>query len=145
MVKLQVTLDTNVLVAGLRSRGGASFQILSIWLEGRFRACVSVPLWLEYEAVLKREHIAAGHGLSAEDIDVLLATFAAHIVPVELNFTWRPQLRDPKDEMVFDTALNGRSEALVTFNRDDFSKPAAKFGLKLWTPRELLRRSRLER
>jgi hypothetical protein len=49
-----VVLDTNVLVAALRSRRGASFALVSkvgsAWLP-----LISVPLVLEYEAIGKRE------------------------------------------------------------------------------------------
>jgi putative PIN family toxin of toxin-antitoxin system len=141
---LRVTLDTNVLVAGLRSRRGASYQLLRSWVRGEFAACASVPLWLEYEAVLKRPEIAAGHGLSEGEIDVLLDTWATHVDPVELHYTWRPQLRDPKDEMVFETAMNGRAHALVTFDQGDFAKAAQRFRLALWFPCDLVLRLRSE-
>lgn len=140
MMQLRVTLDTNVLVAGLRSRNGASFRVLSQWLRGDFVACASVPLWLEYEATLKRADMAIVLRLSGDDVDALLDAWAVHVVPVELRFLWRPQLRDPKDEMVLETALNGRADALVTFNRADFDKAARRFGLTLWRPQELLAR-----
>ncbi|MCC6197161.1 MAG: putative toxin-antitoxin system toxin component, PIN family [Burkholderiales bacterium] len=140
MTPWRVTLDTNVLISGLRSRNGASFRILSRWLRGEFVACASVPLWLEYEATLKRDDVAAAHGLSGDEVDALLDAWSVHVVPVELRFSWRPQLRDPKDEMVLETALNGRAEALVTFNRDDFEHAARQFGVPLWRPQDLLAR-----
>lgn len=140
MTPPRITLDTNVLVAGLRSRRGASHAVLRHWLNGRFLACASVPLWIEYEATLERDEIAAAHGLTAGEIDSLLDAWAGHVEPVELHYTWRPQLRDPKDEMVLQTALNGRCEALVTFNEADFAKAARKLGMPVWNPRDLLRR-----
>ena len=140
MTFCRVTIDTNVLVAGLGSRNGASFQVLSHWLDGSFVACASVPLWLEYEATLKRDDLRKMHGLADREIDVLLDAWATHVVPVELQFTWRPQLRDPKDEMVLETALNGRADALVTFNRADFEEAAQRFRLPLWRPQDLLAR-----
>lgn len=140
MTRPRVTLDTNVLVAGLRSRNGASFRVLSRWLQGHFVACASVALWLEYEATLKRKDIATAHGLSGDEIDTILDAWARNVVPVEIRFTWRPQLPDPKDEMVLETALNGRADALVTFNRADFEKAARRFSLPLWRPQELLAR-----
>lgn len=55
---------------------------------------------------------------------------------------WRPQLRDPVDEMVLDTAVNGRAEALVTFNQRDYSGVVGRFAVELLSPREALRRIR---
>jgi putative PIN family toxin of toxin-antitoxin system len=138
----RITLDTNVLVAGLRSRNGASFQVLRLWTDGTIDVCASVPLWMEYEATLKRADVVAGHALSPADIDVLLATWARNVIAVELHFHWRPQLKDPKDEMVLETALNGTVDALVTFNRHDFTPVAGRFGLAIWHPRDLLLQTR---
>jgi hypothetical protein len=70
------------------------------------------PLFLEYEAVLKQPEQLAASGLSPADVDAALDALAALIEPVEAHLGWRPQLHDPDDEM----ALNGRAEALVTYN-----------------------------
>jgi hypothetical protein len=58
------------------------------------------PLFLEYEEVLKRPEQRLAHGLALELIDEFLAEFSALIEPVEVHFSWRPQLRDANDEMV---------------------------------------------
>src|ERR1022692_1042855 len=50
----ETVLDTNVLVAALRSKRGASHQLLRLIGEGEWRLNVSVALALEYEEVLKR-------------------------------------------------------------------------------------------
>lgn len=133
----RVVLDTNVLVAAARSRLGASHALLRAVRDDRFRLLASVPLFLEYEAVLKRpEHLAEGRR-SAAMVDTFLDTLSLHADPVHLFYLWRPQLRDPADEMVLETALNGRADALVTFNVADFAA-ASRFGLPVWTPQVLL-------
>lgn len=66
----RVVLDTNVLVAGLRSRRGASFRLLSEVGRGKFEIALSVPLVLEYEDALLRH--AAVTGLSTADVDAVL-------------------------------------------------------------------------
>jgi hypothetical protein len=50
----QIVLDTNVLVAALRSKNGASYRLLHSLGDGRWRPNLTVPVVLEYEAVLKR-------------------------------------------------------------------------------------------
>ena len=47
-------LDTDVMVAALRSDRGASRQLLLAALNQRLELLLSVPLMLEYEAVLTR-------------------------------------------------------------------------------------------
>lgn len=140
---MRLVLDTNVLVAASRSRLGASFQLLEAWQDNRFTAVASVPLFLEYEAVLKRpEHLRVS-GFALPEIDVLLAQWAVWIEPVTLHYLWRPQLTDAKDELVLETAANGRADAIVTFNATHFLKAAAAFDLKVWSPADVLKRLRI--
>lgn len=134
----RIVLDTNVIVAGLQSRNGASNRLLRMVPERRFALLLSVPLFLEYEAVLKRPERQAAHGLSSEKIDTLLAVWARLGVPVSLHYLWRPQLRDAGDEMVLETAVNGRADGLVTFNVQDFKPAASRFGIELLTPAQWL-------
>ena len=139
MTYLRVVLDTNILVAASRSSSGASFALLQALRNRRFLALVSVPLMLEYEAVLKRpEQLAIGQR-NAAIVDDFLDALCLYVEPVHLHYLWRPQLRDPADEMVLETALNGRADALVTLNERDFVV-AANFRLPVWSPGIFLRR-----
>ena len=81
----------------------------------------SPPLFLEYEEVLKRPEQRLAQGLSLEAIDELLAELAAIVKPVEVHFQWRPQTPDPNDEVVLETAINGRANAIVKHNAADFA------------------------
>lgn len=134
----RIVLDTNVFVAGLQSRNGASNRILRSIPERRFLLLASVPLFLEYESVLKRPERLAHHGFTSEQLDAFLDVWAAYCAPVTLHYLWRPQLRDAQDEMVLETAVNGGADALVTFNVQDFRAAAPKFGLTILTPAEWL-------
>jgi putative PIN family toxin of toxin-antitoxin system len=132
-MKLRVVLDTNVLVAAARSRLGASHRLLQVLRDGHYVALASVPLMLEYETVLKRPEQLAAASRSVEMTDAFLDALALRIEPVHLHYLWRPQLRDPADEMVLETALNGRAQALVTLNTADF-EAASRFRLPVLTP-----------
>lgn len=135
----RVVLDTNVLVAAARSREGASFALLQALREGRYVALASVPLMLEYEAVLKRpEQLVPGLRTLAT-VDAFLEALSLRMEPVHLHYLWRPQLRDPADEMVLETALNGRADALVTLNVADFAA-AARFHMPVMLPRQFWQR-----
>jgi putative PIN family toxin of toxin-antitoxin system len=136
---LRLVLDTNVLVTALSNRDGASHLLIRWALTDRIVFLASPALWLEYEAVIKRPQIRLRHGISLENLDIVLDTLAAHVKPVHLNYLWRPQLRDPNDEMVLETALNAGADALVTFNTKDFAEAADRFALKLATPAECIK------
>jgi len=98
----------------------------------------SIPLWLEYEAVLKRDEIRRMHGLSPKKVDTFLGNLALFCTPVTQHYLWRPQLSDPNDEMVLETALNGQADALVTFNIADFEIATKRFAVNLIQPRTFL-------
>ena len=138
-MKLRLVLDTNVLVTALCNREGASHLLIRWVLTDKLVLLASPALWLEYEAVIKRPEIRLRHGISLENLDIVLDTLAAHVEPVHLNYLWRPQLRDPNDEMVLETALNACADALVTFNTKDFADAADRFALKLVTPAECIK------
>lgn len=142
MTKKRVVLDTNVLVAAGRSRQGAAFALLQLLRDEQFRLLVSVPLFLEYEAVLKRPEHRQG-GRSEAMVDAFLDGLSLRAEAVHLYYLWRPQLRDLADEMVLETALNGRADALVTFNVSDFA-PANRFALPVLTPSAFLQQLKKE-
>ena len=60
-------------------------------------------------------------------------------VLVQLSFRWRPQLNDPDDEMILDTAVNGSADAIVSYNRRDFEAGARFFGIQVLSPAEAWR------
>jgi putative PIN family toxin of toxin-antitoxin system len=138
----RVVLDTDVIVAALRSVTGGSNAVLTEVATGRLVILVTPALFLEYEAVLKRPEQRLVHGLGLVEIDQFLAALAAASEAVEVSFQWRPQLRDANDEMVLETALNGQADALVTHNVKDFAEAANRFGLRVLRPGEVLKELR---
>lgn len=131
---MRLILDTATMVAAIRSDAGASRRLLLAGLERRITLLASVPLMIEYQAVMTRpEHLEAS-GLSVEDVNVLLDAVAAVVEPVRLAFLWRPAVRDQNDDMVLEAAVNGRADAIVTFNLRDFGQVAERFGIETLAP-----------
>ena len=136
---MRLVLDTDVVVAAMRSPTGASAGLLVAATDGVITMLANVALVLEYEAVCRRaEHIKAA-GFDAKNLSLFLDAIMALVEPVESHFVWRPQLRDAADEMVLEAAINGSAEAIVTFNRRDFGKAPELFGVKVLLPRDALR------
>lgn len=129
-------LDTNVLVAGLRSRNGVAFRLLSLVGTGHFQICLSVPVVLEYETVLLDQ--VEQLYLTAADVGDLLDYFCSVAKQQEVYFLWRPYLKDPKDDLVLEAAVAGSCEAIITYNRRDFAG-AENFGIRILTPGQFLR------
>ncbi|HEV3157241.1 MAG TPA: putative toxin-antitoxin system toxin component, PIN family [Candidatus Baltobacteraceae bacterium] len=135
-----MVLDTNILVCALRSQRGASNRLLIAAVQRRLTLLASVPLFLEWEAVIKRPEHRLVHGLSLERLDIVLSDLAVLIEPVQLDFLWRPQTHDASDEMVIEAAVNGRADAIITHNFRDLASAAARFGIAVFSPQDALKR-----
>lgn len=134
-MKPSIVIDTNVLIAALRSRRGASFKVISLMDRGLFQLSVSVPLVLEYESVAKR--ISKSLGITYSDIDDIL-DYICHIASHrKIYYLWRPFLRDPGDDMVLEVAVESESDFIVTHNIKDFIG-IEQFGIKAITPNQFL-------
>ncbi|MDJ1168334.1 putative toxin-antitoxin system toxin component, PIN family [Roseofilum sp. BLCC_M154] len=131
----QVVIDTNVLVAGLRSQRGSAFQLLKLIGTGRFEIHLSVPLVLEYTDVLSRESLNLG--LSREEIDQFIDFLCAVASHHKIFFLWRPFLRDPKDDMILELAVKAGCNSIITYNLRDFAG-VEEFGVTVLEPLEFL-------
>ena len=131
----KIVIDTNIFVSALRSSSGPSFALVQAVRSGQIYMCCSPALFLEYEDVLKRPEQLKACGLFLKDIDDILADLASYIVPVKTHYQWRPQLRDPSDEMVLEAAVNAGAQAIVTYNLRDFA-PAQSFGMPVLNPEQ---------
>jgi putative PIN family toxin of toxin-antitoxin system len=117
---MKVVLDTDVLVAAVRSRRGAGRAWLRAVLRREAILLLSVPLALQYESVLTREEHLRASGASLDQMLRLIDALCAVCDPVEIPFLWRPMLRDPDDEMVLEVAVHGGADFLLSFNERDF-------------------------
>ncbi len=139
---LRIVIDTDVMVAAFQSDAGASRQLLLDALDRRYALMISVPLLLEYEAVLTRpEHLAAA-GIDTNDVIAVLDEIAGLCVPVVFDYRWRPTGADRDDELVVETAINGRADMIATFNTRHMHHACNRFGILAQRPAQALRRIR---
>jgi len=96
---MRVVFDTSVLVAAVRSRQGASFALISSIPSEEFELCLSIGLYLEWQAVLTRkENLPPGR--NEDDALSFLRYLASHAHLQEIHFLWRPHLPDADDDMI---------------------------------------------
>ncbi len=135
MKKYKVVIDTNVIVSGLQSRNGFSFKLLSNIDDERFQVFLSVPLLLEYEEVIKRNKSKIN--LDKADVDSVLDYICLIADKRKIFYLWRPYLKDPKDDMILELAVESECDYIITFNKKDF-EGIKRFGIKAITPKKFL-------
>jgi len=136
---MEIVLDTNVLLAGLRSSRGASHRLLQIIRNGGtcFNYHLSTAVVLEYEEILMRELVPSPY--SPGDISRFLDDFVARGIRHASITAWRPISTDPDDDALIELAVTAAADTIVTFNTRHL-KFACTHGIILLTPGEILRR-----
>ncbi len=133
---MKIVLDTNVVLAALLSKRGASHRLL-VWLfeAAQKHSVVSNTLLMEYGAVLTRsEHMENYPQFSRDEIERFLDDIASISYHQKIHFLWRPFLRDASDDMVLEVAANAHAEAIITFNPRDFQGVTEHFGIEILSP-----------
>ncbi|HVZ99657.1 MAG TPA: putative toxin-antitoxin system toxin component, PIN family [Caulobacterales bacterium] len=139
---MRVVLDTNVIIAGLRSRTGASAELLRRVLGGELEAAATTALLLEYEAVATRPGLRQASGFSASEVLEVIDALGAVMVPVPVRWRLRPQSSDPDDDFVIEAAFNARADVLVTANRRDLEAACAVLGIRTLSAHMVLKELR---
>jgi putative PIN family toxin of toxin-antitoxin system len=134
---MKVILDANVLVAGLKSRLGASFTLIALIKTGQVQPAVTTPLLVEYEAVLTRPGLLPAD-LDQDDITGFLDWFVSLSSRHRVHYLWRPYLPDPQDDLVLEAAMAAGARYLITFNLRHF-RDLATLGIVVLTPAQFLK------
>lgn len=137
---MRLVLDTDVVVAAMRSPRGGSAELLRRIDGGKAVMLLTVSLALEYEAICTLAEHRLASGLSASEACIYVDGLIGLAEPVRAFFRWRPQLRDPGDELVLEAAVNGQADAIVTFNESHLREARQAFGIDVIRPAEALRR-----
>ncbi len=134
--KYKIVIDTNVFIAALKSRRGASFKLLFEVSQVKYEQNISPTLIFEYESVAKRK--SQNILLNDRQIDDILDMICYQSTKCEIFFLWRPFLKDAQDDFILELAIESQSEFIVTYNKSDFIG-VEKFGIKVITPKEFLK------
>ncbi len=136
MKRYRVILDTNVILAAMRSQTGASYRLLLTIGHPRWQSLVTPALMYEYEDVARRPGNVPG--LSPQDITDILDLLYRESHRQLVWFSWRPASPDPGDDLVLDAAVAGGCDFVVTFNERHL-RAAREFGIEILKPVELLK------
>jgi predicted nucleic acid-binding protein len=127
-------LDTGVVLEALLNPTGRAGEYLRGARRLEIGLAANIGLALEYEAICNSHEHQEASGLSPDEGKALGEALVALLSPVETRRLWHPRLRDPTDELVLEAAVNGRVDAIVTYNPKDFSVASDRFGIEVITP-----------
>ena len=135
-----VVLDTNVIISGLYSKRGASYQLLKAAISGDLRYAISPLVALEYEGKIHQKIEVGFLSVSKGDCGRILDALFAMAKPVWKPLQVRPVLIDPSDDKILECAISGNCTHIITFNKRDFPTVVTRpYGIKVMTPGEFLR------
>jgi len=136
-----VVIDTNVFVAGLRSEGGASREVLRHALLGKIEPLFGNALWLEYEDLLGRP--VWTDATTSDERQQVLAALAKVGRWVTVYYGWHPNLPDEADNHLIELAIAGGASVIITHNVRDVRRGELLLnGLLVLTPAEYLEKTR---
>src|SRR5664279_447724 len=130
---LRVVLDTNVLVSAAISNG-KSRELLRKGIENQFSLITSDLILNELETALRRPKFKT----SKDEIDriILALTLSSEVIDVKSKF--QAVKEDRKDDMIINTAFDGRVDIIVTGDRHLLELENFK-GIKIITIESMLK------
>ena len=137
---MNVVIDTNVWISALISKDGASREIIRLALLEKIVPQIGTALFLEYEAVMKREKITSLCSLTIEEQKELFQAFLSTCKWNEIFYLWRPNLNDKDDDFVVELAVASNSKVIITENKKDLESGELHFNFEVLTPKEFLQR-----
>ncbi len=106
---IKVVLDTNVLISAVISEG-KSRQLLQMGLENRYIIVMSDLILNEFVRVLRRPKFKA----SEEEIHSIVLALIRSSEVVDVVSRFRAIKADPKDNMIIETAFDGRATLIAS-------------------------------
>jgi len=136
---LRIVVDTNIWVRALMG-GKVSLPVLQALQGNQFTLLVSKELLTELREVAQRPRLKKA--IDDFDLQELLKLVALRGEIVDLK-TVPPRCRDPKDEPVLATAIDGHADAIVTGDHDlraddQLRKEMSAFGVQIWGVQSLI-------
>ena len=137
---MNIVIDTNVWISALISQDGISREIIRLALLDKISPQISTTLFLEYEAVMKREKIRNLCSLNIQEQEELFQAFLSTCKWNEIFYLWRPNLDDEGDDFLVELAVASNTKIIITDNKKDLESSELHFNFEVLNPQEFLKR-----
>jgi len=136
---MRIVLDSNVLVSAFISKPGHSAKIIdliSIFEENQL--ILSEPILNEFKDVLSREEVKTRFHYSTHDIEIFAKSIRDTSTAVKIKSNFKVIKEDPKDDVVLNTAYDGKAEYIVS--GDHHLQNLKRFkGIKIVNPKQMMK------
>ena len=136
---MRIALDTNVLVSAFISKRGHPARLLDILLTfPEIQLISSTPILGELRDVLSRNEVKERFHYSARDIESFARAVQNVSVRVKIMSNFKIVVDDPKDDVVLNTAHDGKADYVVS--GDHHLRGLRSFkGIKIVSPNQMMR------
>ena len=138
-------LDTCIIVSALRSKQGASYQLVRQAVQGELPIVMDFKLLAEYRDVLMRPEMLQALVFEPAEIEMILARLVMIAKESRITFLWRPNLQNEGDNYLVEIAVAMQPCTLVTHNLKDFQQAELLFPhVMVKRPQQVLQERRNE-
>ena len=139
-----IVIDTNVIIAALYSKKGASFKLLELCLNKKIDFAVSSLVFLEYRGKISNKIEDNFLKINKRDLDIFLKAIYERAELILHPIILRPMLPDPGDDKILECAISANAESIISFNTKDFPRNIlSEYGIKLMSPKTFLKKEGL--
>lgn len=137
--KLLVVIDTNIFISGLIVPQSLPYQIVILWQNDYFDLAICQELLNEIRDVLGRNKIKQKYNLNTKNIAKIIDLLKRQTKIINPHKS-KIKVRDPKDQIILDTALTARADYLITGDEDllCLAKSLSPKGLKIINARDFI-------
>ncbi|MGQ8366079.1 putative toxin-antitoxin system toxin component, PIN family [Glaciecola sp. 1036] len=141
---MKVVIDTNIIINVLLSpsRSSASFKVIEMCLTKEIIPQIGAALFSEYLDVSSRDKIFENSSFTKIEINQILDGFFHVCEWTNINYLWRPNLKDESDNHLVDLAVASEAEFIISYNLKDLTSGELKFHWNVITPEQFLQEKR---
>jgi len=135
---MRLVFDTNILVSAFIAKHGHSSNLLELALTLKsIKLVMSQPILREFEDVLMRDEVRDRFSFTHQEVRRRTKALRKSSVIVPVKSSFKVVRDDPKDDVVLNTAYDGKADYVVSGDRDLLRIRRFK-GIRIVNPRQMM-------